>query len=156
MLVSAVEFAKVLDWFIDADKPSASSKLIKFLKQLSRKTFRQPILFKIRVTLKTTDHDQPQTPPNASGVGTRRWDWFGRRLLAGLLVAAAVSAVSYFILSEGVLNLIGASKLQQEAIRSPSKFGDVGKPTGSSWSTSRRFIRTVGSVRVSRWSSALL
>lgn len=53
------------------------------------------------------------------GIGGSRWHWLGRGFLAGLMIAAAVNALSYFWLSDGILNLIGASQMQEEAIGFP-------------------------------------
>ena len=65
------------------------------------------------------DDDQSQKTLRQFGIGDTRWHWFGRGFLAGLMVTAAVNAISYFLLSDGILNLIGASQLQQEAIGFP-------------------------------------
>ena len=65
------------------------------------------------------DDDQSKVTLRQLGIGDSRWHWFGRGFLAGLMVTAAVNAISYFVRSDGILNLIGASQLQQEAIGFP-------------------------------------
>ncbi len=64
------------------------------------------------------------------GIGSTRWHWFGRGLLAGLMIAAAMNALSYFWLSDGVLNLIGASEVQEEAIGFPMEVWRKGEAYG--------------------------
>jgi len=53
------------------------------------------------------------------GIGDSGRHWFGRGFLAGLMIAAAVNGLSYFVLSDGIANLIGASRVEQEAIGFP-------------------------------------
>ena len=66
-----------------------------------------------------TENELAQETLQQFGIGDSRWHWFGRGFLAGLMVIAAVNAISYFVLSDGILNLIGASQMQQEAIGFP-------------------------------------
>ena len=66
-----------------------------------------------------TDSKSTLTTLRQFGIGDSRWHWFGRGFLAGLMVTAAVNAISYFVLSDGISNFIGASQLQQEAIGFP-------------------------------------
>ena len=66
-----------------------------------------------------TDVEQLKTELSQFGIGESRWHWFGRGFLAGLMIIAAVNAISYFVLSDGISNLIGASQSQQEAIGFP-------------------------------------
>ena len=63
-------------------------------------------------------------------IGESRWHWLGRGFLAGLMIAAAINALSYFWLSDGILNLIGASQVQQEAIGFPMEVWRKGSAYG--------------------------
>jgi len=64
------------------------------------------------------------------GIGDSWRHWFGRGILAGLMLAAAANAISYFVLSEGISNLIGASNQQQEAIGFPIEVWRRGETYG--------------------------
>ena len=64
------------------------------------------------------------------GIGTSFWHWFGRGFLAGLMVIAACNAVSYFVLSDGVSNLIGMKVAQRERVGFPLEVWERGKVYG--------------------------
>jgi hypothetical protein len=86
---------------------------------------------KTKLTNSTTlDFDSPNLTLSDFGIGSSRWHWFGRGLLAGLMIAAAVNALSYFWLSDGILNMIGASKSQEEAIGFPMEVWRKGQAYG--------------------------
>ena len=76
------------------------------------------------------DFDSPNLSLRDFGIGASRWHWFGRGLLAGLMIAAAMNALSYFWLSDGVMNLIGASQVQEEAIGFPMEVWRKGEAYG--------------------------
>lgn len=65
------------------------------------------------------------------GIGGTYRHWFGRGLLAGLMIAAAANGLSYFFRSDGVKNLIGASRSQQEAIGIPFEVWRRGQAYGT-------------------------
>jgi len=64
------------------------------------------------------------------GIGDSWLHWFGRGFLAGLMETAALNAMSYFLLSDGVSNLIGASTEQVEAIGFPFEVWRKGESYG--------------------------
>lgn len=74
--------------------------------------------------------ESPELTLSDFGIAGSRWHWFGRGLLAGLMIAAAVNALSYFWLSDGVSNMIGASKIQEEAIGFPLEVWRKGNAYG--------------------------
>ena len=65
------------------------------------------------------------------GIGSSAYHWFGRGFLAGLMITASANAISYFFRSEGILNLIGASSVQQEAIGIPFEVWRRGQAYGT-------------------------
>ena len=78
------------------------------------------------------------------GIGDSRRHWFGRGFLAGLMITAAVNAISYFVLSDGILNLIGASQIQQEAIGFPFEVWRRGQGSGRFIVDFRAFFTNCG------------
>ncbi len=83
------------------------------------------------MNLKSIHFDSEDLTLSDFGIGGARRHWFGRGLLAGLMIAAALNALSYFWLSDGVQNLIGASKMQEEAIGFPMEVWRKGENYGS-------------------------
>ena len=79
------------------------------------------------------DIKSPETLIDAKnlGIGTSFRHWFGRGFLAGLMVIATGNAVSYFVLSEGVSNLIGMRmSTQQDRVGFPLEVWERGKAYG--------------------------
>ena len=74
--------------------------------------------------------DSPNLTLSDFDIGGSRWHWLGRGLLAGLMIAAAVNALSYFCRSDGILNMIGASEMQEEAIGFPMEVWRRGQAYG--------------------------
>ena len=64
------------------------------------------------------------------GVGSSGWHWFGRGFLVGVMILAAANATSYFFRSDGVSNLIGLTRDQNERIGFPLEVWQRGKSYG--------------------------
>ena len=64
------------------------------------------------------------------GIGSSGWHWFGRGFLVGVMVIAAANAISYFVRSDGVSNLIGLTQDQTERIGFPLEVWKKGMSYG--------------------------
>ena len=64
------------------------------------------------------------------GIGSSGWHWFGRGFLVGVMVIAAANAISYFVRSDGVSNLIGLTQDQSERIGFPLEVWQKGMSYG--------------------------
>lgn len=64
--------------------------------------------------------------PMPSKFGTSPLHWFGRGLASGVILVAAANALSYFVRSQSIADLIGSKQDVQEAMGFPFKIWDEG------------------------------
>ncbi|MEL7496636.1 MAG: hypothetical protein AAFN77_03445 [Planctomycetota bacterium] len=73
---------------------------------------------------------QPDAQPK---IGTSVFHWFVRGLFGGIMLIAAINAISYFFLSEGLANLIGRQPEVIEVIGFPFEVWREGASYGTSF-----------------------